>query len=47
MVKLETAADLKSKSKQRSHGQEPEPKQSGEVGPTLNIHFNKLSMFKL
>ena len=44
---METAADMKSKSKQRSYDQESEPKESEEAGPTLNIHFKKLSMSKL
>lgn len=40
---METAADLKSKSRQRSHEKESEPQQSEKLTPTLNIHLSKLS----
>lgn len=44
---METAADLKSKSEQRLHDQDSEPKESEEAGKTVNIKFNKLSLSEL
>lgn len=43
----QVVSDLKDRSKKRSHDEKSEPKGSGDVGPKLNINFNKLSMSKL